>query len=139
MPISSLKAQQGTHKDVVKRIPFDVSSRDHGSRDQRADGAASSVNRMHEPQQLTGLGQIPNPSVPRRITDSIAEPGESVSEHEDWIRRVLRDDQIRQGMAEAAEESEPTLSDSFVEHVVQCRGEYVAYEWRKEHQRYDNI
>ena len=132
MPISSLKAQQGTHKDVVKRIPFDVSSRDHGSRDQRADGAASSVNRMHESQQLAGLGQIPDPSVPRRITDSIAEPGESVGDHEDWVRRVLRDDQIRQGVAEAAEESEPALSDSFVQHVVQCRGEYVAYEWRKE-------
>jgi hypothetical protein len=31
---------------------------------------------------LTGLGQISNPSVPRCISNSIAEPGESVSDYE---------------------------------------------------------
>ena len=87
---------------------------------------------MQQAQHLVRIRHVADPGIPPRIRKPVAEPGESVGDHEDWIRRVLRDDQIRQGVAEAAEESEPALSDSFVQHVVQCRGEYVAYEWRKE-------
>jgi hypothetical protein len=129
----------GTHHDIVKRVPFEVSSRDHGCCDQRADGATSPVNCMHESQQFTGLGQVSNPSVPRCITNSIAKPGESVSDHKQWIRRMLTNNQIRHGVAEPAEKSKPTLSDPLVERVVQCRGKDVAYEWRKKNQGYDKV
>lgn len=83
---------------------------------------------MHKSKQLTRLGQISHPSIPRRISHAIGEPSKHEGEDKGDVGRVSCNDTVREDMAASAKHGDASLSDFEVQPVVDDCGDDVAYE-----------
>jgi hypothetical protein len=131
--------RMNTHENIVVVIPLQTALVNHGRRNQGADGTTETIRRMEESQQLVGPGQIANPRIPRSVADADSQADEGKHEHQDGVRRMLRQHQEANRMASTAEETDPSRANLDMKPVVRRRSDYVADKRGEEDEGHNHV
>ncbi len=94
---------------------------------------------MEEAQQLAGLVEVAQPRVPRSVVDAVAKPSKHKGKHKPDKGWVCRNDDVRDDVAHAAQDSDAALTKFEMQVVVEQRRGDVAYKWREKDERDDSI
>lgn len=127
------------YHDIIKIIPWMVSTGDQRRGRQRTQYSAYAIEPMQKPQNLIRPGHVANPRIPGRISQPVAEPCEDERDNQHRIRRMDTVDDIRNQMASWRQQSHTSLAKGIVHAVVQQSSKHIANQRRQKYQRHNGI
>lgn len=135
----SVEDRGGAYHDIIKIIPWTVSTGDQRRGRQRTQHSAYAIEPMQKPQNLIRVGHVANPRIPGRIGQPVAKPGEDERDDQHRIRRMKTVDDIRNQMASWRHQSHSSLAKGIVYAVVQQSSKNIASQGGQKHQRDNGI
>lgn len=92
---------------------------DHRGSNQGGQHRAQAVERVQESKNFVWVRHVAHPGVPSCVGEAVAEPSNHEDDHEDGVRRMHGDDDVRNKVAGGGEDADAALTEFEVDGVVE--------------------
>ena len=129
----------GANHHVHERVPLVPGPSNHGRGNQGAKHATEAVGPVEEAEDLVRIEQVPDPGIPCRILEAVAEAGKDEGDDNDGIRGVVAHDDVGDKAACGRYDGDAALPEGGVYAVDDECGGKVADGWGDEDDGDDDV